>query len=43
VCFASTSADAARVQEAWEQTVRRSPLLATLRKAAAVDCRLSIQ
>ena len=41
-CFASTMEDEARVRAAWERTVQRSPILATLRKAAEVDLKLSI-
>ena len=41
-CFASTFEPAEKVRQAWERTVERSPLLATLRKAAEVDVKLSI-
>jgi TusA-related sulfurtransferase len=41
-CFASTLEDEARVRAAWERTVRRAPILSTLRKAAEVDLKLSI-
>ena len=41
-CFTSTLDDEERVKEAWERTVSRSPLVATLRKAAEVDLKLAI-
>jgi len=40
--FASTLEDEQRLREAWERTLARSPLLATLRKATEVTLRLSI-
>jgi TusA-related sulfurtransferase/uncharacterized OsmC-like protein len=39
-CFASTFADEDKVQQAWQRTVDRSPIVATLRKA--VDMQLKI-
>jgi TusA-related sulfurtransferase/uncharacterized OsmC-like protein len=41
-CFASTFADEEKVQQAWERTVERSPLVATLRKAAKMEIKLVI-
>ena len=40
--FVSTFADEAAVQATWADTLRRSPLAATLAKAAALTTRLSI-
>jgi TusA-related sulfurtransferase len=39
-CFASTFDDEARVQAAWERTLRRSPLVATLAKGTEVLTKL---
>lgn len=41
-CFASTPGDEARVRAAWERTLRRAPILSTLRKGVEVDVKLSI-
>ncbi|MBM4119024.1 osmotically inducible protein OsmC [bacterium] len=41
-CFLSTPDDEAAAQAAWLSAQARSPLLATLRKAVAVDLRLSL-
>jgi TusA-related sulfurtransferase len=41
-CFASTMEDERAVRAAWEQAAARSPILATLAKAASVETRLSI-
>lgn len=40
--FASTFADEERVDAAWQETVRRSPLAATLRKATLLTTKLAI-
>lgn len=40
--FASTFDDADAVREAWERTLRRSPIAATLRKAAEVSFKLAV-
>ncbi|MEZ5962823.1 MAG: OsmC family protein [Planctomycetota bacterium] len=40
--FASTFDDEARVREAWAETVRRSPLAATMAKATAFTTKLAI-
>jgi TusA-related sulfurtransferase len=42
ILFVSTLADAARVRAAWERAVARSPIAATLRKAAALELKISI-
>jgi uncharacterized OsmC-like protein len=41
-CFASTFEDEAKVREAWERTVRRSPLAVTLGKAVDIKTKLAI-
>ena len=41
-CFASTMDDKARVREAWERTVKRSPLAATLGKATRLNIKLMV-
>jgi len=41
-CFASTMDDEARVREAWDRTVQRSPIAATLRRAVELDLKLAI-
>jgi uncharacterized OsmC-like protein len=41
-CFASTFADEEKVLQAWQRTVDRSPLVATLRKAAEMEIKLVI-
>ena len=41
-CFASTFADEDKVQQAWQRTVDRSPLVTTLRKAAEMEIKLVI-
>lgn len=41
-CFASTMDDEARVREAWERTVKRSPLAATLGKATRLNIKLMV-
>ena len=41
-CFVSTFADEAKVREAWERTIRRSPLVVTLRKAVDLKIKLAI-
>jgi hypothetical protein len=41
-CFASTMEDEGRVREAWERTVRRSPIASTLRRAVDLDLKLAI-
>ncbi|MHC4548748.1 MAG: OsmC family protein [Planctomycetota bacterium] len=41
-CFASTFDDQARVREAWQRAVERSPLAATLAKAVDLDLKLAI-
>jgi hypothetical protein len=41
-CFVSTFEDEAKVREAWERTIRRSPLAVTLRKAVDVKIKLAI-
>jgi hypothetical protein len=40
--FASTFDDAAKVREAWDGVLARSPLVATLKKATTVECKLAI-
>ncbi len=39
-CFASTFADEAEVEAAWQRTLRRSPLVATLAKAVVIETKL---
>ena len=39
-CFASTFADEAEVEAAWQRTLRRSPLVATLAKAVIIETKL---
>ena len=39
-CFASTFADETEVRAVWQQTLARSPLFATLAKAAAIEAKL---
>lgn len=39
-CFASTFADEAEVEAAWQRTLRRSPLVATLAKAVILETKL---
>ena len=39
-CFASTFAEEAKVEAVWQRTVRRSPLVATLQKAVALEIKL---
>ena len=41
-CFASTMEDEARVREAWELAVARSPVAATLAKAVAITYALAV-
>jgi len=41
-CFASTSDDESEVRAAWERTVARSPLAATLRKAVDLETKLGL-
>ena len=41
-CYASTMDDASATREAWERTVRRSPLAATLAKAVPMTMSLAI-
>jgi uncharacterized OsmC-like protein len=41
-CFVSSFEDESKVREAWDRTVRRSPLAATLRKAVEIKLKLSI-
>ena len=41
-CFASTFEDEAMVQTVWDTTVRRSPIVATLKKAMDLNIRLAI-
>jgi TusA-related sulfurtransferase len=41
-CFASTFADEDKVEAAWQRTIRRSPVAATLSKAAALHLKLVI-
>jgi len=41
-CFVSSFEDETKVREAWDRTVRRSPLAATLRKAVEIKIKLSI-
>ena len=41
-CFASTFADEAQVRQAWTLAVERSPLVATLNKAAELHLKLAI-
>jgi uncharacterized OsmC-like protein len=41
-CFVSSFEDEAKVREAWERTIRRSPVAATLRKSVEIKFRLSI-
>jgi len=41
-CFASTPEDEGAVRAAWDRTVERSPLVATLRKAVECEIKLSI-
>jgi uncharacterized OsmC-like protein len=41
-CFASTFEDEAKVREAWERTIKRSPLAATLSKAVDIKIKLAI-
>jgi TusA-related sulfurtransferase/uncharacterized OsmC-like protein len=41
-CFASTFDDEAKVREAWERTVERSPLAATLSKAVDLELQVAI-
>ncbi len=40
--FASTFADPVRVREVWEETVRRSPIAATLKKATNLTAALAV-
>jgi uncharacterized OsmC-like protein len=41
-CFVSSFADETQVREAWERTIHRSPLAATLKKAVEIKYKLSI-
>jgi hypothetical protein len=41
-CFVSSFEDEKKVHEAWDRTVRRSPVAATLRKAVEIKFRLAI-
>jgi len=41
-CFASTMDDESKVQKAWERTVRRSPLAATLAGAVELNIKLMV-
>lgn len=41
-CFVSTSADEASVRRVWETTLRRAPLVSTLRKAIDLQLRLAV-
>lgn len=41
-CFASTMDDEARARQAWESTVRRSPVASTLAKAVAMTIKFSV-
>lgn len=41
-CFASTFEDETRVREAWERTIKRSPIAATLGKASALRFKIAI-
>lgn len=41
-CFASTMDDEGKVREAWERTVQRSPVAATLAKALNLSVKLSV-
>lgn len=41
-CFASTMDDEAKVRQVWEQTVKRSPIAATLAKAADMNIKLMV-
>ncbi len=41
-CYATTLDDVAQVRGAWDATVRRSPVAATLAKATTLDHRLSV-
>jgi TusA-related sulfurtransferase len=41
-CFVSTMEDEAKVRKAWERTVRRSPLAATLEKAVELNIKLMV-
>jgi uncharacterized OsmC-like protein len=41
-CFVSSFDDEQKVHEAWERTIRRSPVTATLRKAVDIKFKLSI-
>jgi uncharacterized OsmC-like protein len=41
-CFVSSFEDETKVREAWDRTIRRSPLAATLRKAVEIKIKLSI-
>ncbi|MBW2277991.1 MAG: OsmC family protein, partial [Deltaproteobacteria bacterium] len=41
-CFVSTFDEEAKVRQAWTLTVERSPIVATLNKAAELDLKLSI-
>jgi uncharacterized OsmC-like protein len=41
-CFVSSFEDEKKVREAWERTIRRSPVASTLRKAVEIKFKLSI-
>lgn len=41
-CFVSSFEDEAKVRDAWERVIKRSPLAATLSKAMAIQLKLSI-
>jgi hypothetical protein len=41
-CFASTFDDEAKVKAAWQRTLYRSPLVATLKKAVNLQIKLVI-
>jgi hypothetical protein len=41
-CFVSSFEDERKVREAWDRTIRRSPLAATLKKAVEINFKLSI-
>jgi hypothetical protein len=41
-CFASTFDDEAKVKAAWQRTLDRSPLVATLKKAVNLQIKLVI-
>jgi hypothetical protein len=41
-CFASTFEDEEKVKAAWERTVTRSPLAATLQKAVVLNLKLAL-